>query len=357
MKAKAGMEIRAAAPGEYAHVYGRTVENGEGVPLMWSSAGMEMLVRGTRLEAQIECGYQTMKPYLSFEVDGLRAQTFSPLPGRHWYNVFLNLDGQKAHTVHLIQETQPFAGDPESRLMLCRFQTDGAFLPVSPKKRRIEFIGDSITSAEGNRGPGDFMEWVPMMFGASDAFPRLTADALKADYRVVSVSGWGVTCGWDNDPASNLPRVYDAVCALTPIGQRPYDFAWQPDRIVIALGTNDQNAFGQPPFTDPVTGESHKLTDDASGRAYLEESAFRFLLHLHEKNPAARLFWICFFREGPMQEAVQRAVARAHDRGIDVQYSVPYDYGKPFRGSMGSRMHPGPAAHRRIAGELIRLLK
>ena len=44
----------------------------DGFPMLWSAASAEMNVRGASLEVKISCTYHEYKPYLSFEVDGLR---------------------------------------------------------------------------------------------------------------------------------------------------------------------------------------------------------------------------------------------------------------------------------------------
>ena len=186
--------------------------------MMWTGACAEMRVCAATLEVRIHCEYRTLRPYLSFEVDGLRAQVFSPLPGTHWHTVFLGMDAAKAHSVRITLETQAFSADPESFVALLDARTDGTLMPLAPRNRRIEFIGDSIASGEGVRGPHSFMEWLPMCFSASDNFTRLTAEKLHADIQVISQSGWGVTCGWNNDPRTNLPAVYDFICRPAAMG-------------------------------------------------------------------------------------------------------------------------------------------
>lgn len=341
---------------EYIHIYGRTDGSAQGVPLFWSSAGMECRIKGSRADVRIECRYTTMKPYLSIEVDGLRAQTFSPLPGTHWYNAFLGLDGQKTHTLRLIRETQPFGGDPEALMTLLQLKTDGTLEKLPPKKRRIEFIGDSVTSVEGGRGPIEFMEWVPMVFSAADGYPRLAAEKLRADYHVISQSGWGVLAGWNNDPHSILPAIYDDVCQLTEAGRKPWDFSFDPDTVVIALGANDRGAMMSPPFTD-TDGKTYKLTDSPEDRQRFEKAAVGFLRHLHEKNPNARLLWLSIVPGTPVEDALHSAVEGAAADGIPVELFTPYDLFRPFRGAMGSRSHPGVRAHERMAEALVKKLK
>ena len=328
--------------------FGRTENNEGGFPLYWSGSGLEMRVRATTLEIEIDCAYSDRKPYLSFEVDGLRAQTFSPLPGLHDYNVFLNLSGEKTHTVRVIKETQPF-GDPAERLRIMRFRTDGKLMPPPARRRKIEFIGDSLTSGEGARGPKSFMEWVPMAFCASDSYPRVAADLLRADYQVISQSGWGIVCGWDNDPKHNVPSIYGDVCALTAGGKVPYDFSFQPDTVVIALGANDSNALGQSAYTDPETGNVSRLTDSPADLARVEDAAYRFIVGVHGKNPNARIIWMFFFNDSPLSPVVRAAVERAKADSIDARFFAPDAFSRPLRGGTGSRNHPSALAHRHIA--------
>ena len=335
---------------------GRAGRGGDVFPLYWSGSGLEMRVRGGTLEIEIDCAYSGMKPYLSFEVDGLRAQTFSPLPGRHWYNVFLNLSGEKTHTVRVIKETQPF-DDPGARLHIARFRTDGKLMPPPARRRRIEFIGDSLTSGEGARGPKSFMEWVPMAFCASDTYWRVASDLLRAESSVISQSGWGIVCGWDNDPRHNVPSIYDDVCALSAEGRAPYDFSFQPDTVVIALGANDINALGQSAYTDPDTGIAHRLMGSPEDQLRVEDTAYRFIRHVHEKNPDARIIWIFFFNSSFVPSSVRAAVERARADGIDAVFFAPDTFFRPLRGGTGSRDHPSALAHRHIARALVNLIR
>ena len=331
--------------------------------MMWTGACAEMRVCAATLEVRIHCEYRTLRPYLSFEVDGLRAQVFSPLPGTHWHTVFLGMDAAKAHSVRITLETQAFSADPESFVALLDARTDGTLMPLAPRNRRIEFIGDSITSGEGVRGPHSFMEWLPMCFSASDNFTRLTAEKLHADIQVISQSGWGVTCGWNNDPRTNLPAVYDFICRPAAMespdgtahgGEKPYAFDFDPDTVVINLGTNDCSALQQPAFALPGTGETHRFTQ-ANVPAF-EEACLRFLCHLREKNPRARLVWAFGIAGDTLGAPIASAVRRAQAQGVPAEF-LPLPNMAAIRGGVGSREHPGPTAHRRMAELLTRYLR
>ena len=324
-----------------------------GFEMNWPGSYAKILARGSRLDIEIEAIYGERRDYLSFEVDGLRAQTFSPIEGKNWYTVFLGMDAGKVHDVRVIKETMAFPDPCAVRLLNLR--TDGEILPVPPQKRRIEFIGDSITCGEGCRGPEQFDEWLPMMFGAADAFPRVTADRLGAEYSCVSISGWGVLNGWDNNPVSRIPSIYDKLCAQK--GDADYSFDFDPDAVVIALGTNDNNALTQPPYTDPVSGSTNKFTDSVADLDKLTQAAAAFLRHLHRKNPRAKLVWASFHSQGVIHDALERAVEQVQQEGIDAVFTVPCDLNNLPEGGMGSRYHPGPLTHRLIAENLAELLK
>lgn len=337
---------------------GRFDKNETNFPLMWSGASMELKAEASQLEVEIECRYTSMPPYLSFTVDGVRSQNFVPQKGKHWYPVFLGLSHAE-HAVRIAKETQPFGSDWNAFISLCRIRTNGKLIPMEQPQMKIEFIGDSITSGEGCKGPVSFMEWVPMVFSSSDTYARLTADALKAQVHVISQSGWGILGAWDNNPSGSIPRVYEKICG--PMGaqgaQNDYDFSFHPDKIVIALGTNDSGAMNNAPYTDPETGIVYKLTDSQEDQKRLEDGALAFIHLLHEKNPHADLYWILFFDKGPVYEPISKAVQQARNEGIHIKFAVPLTLDGMTKQDMGSRAHPGLKAHQKISKALLKLLK
>ena len=93
-------------------------------------------------------------------------------------------------------------------------------------------------------------------------------------------------------PLSTLPQV-------RVLGaQQPYDFAaWPADAVILNLGTNDWNAFHNPPWVDPETGRSFKqtLADDGSfapaDAARLAAAVRNFLALVRKHNPHAVIVW------------------------------------------------------------------
>lgn len=353
------IDIRAA---EHVRLSGRFDPSQPGFPMMWTAAGAELNVTGSELWVQIQCAYEKYKPYLSFEVDGLRAQTFSPIPGTHWYNVMLAMDAGKAHRVRVTMESQAFSGDPESYTALKSLRFDGELQPLPAPKCKLEFVGDSLTSGEGLRGPKDFMEWVPMCFSALDGYARFIADRLHAQYQVASQSGWGVMRGWDGNPRTALPKVYDFICMPHAMeaaggknhgGEKLYDFQFNPDAVIVNLGSNDFSALSHSPFIDPETGAKAAFTTE--DMPLFEDECFRFLVHLHEKNPRARLLWAYGICGNELEMPIKAAVSRARAAGANAEF-LTLPVVDTIRNGIGSRSHPGVAAQRRMADAIVRTL-
>ena len=116
-------------------------------------------------------------------------------------------------------------------------------LPIPPiQKKRIEFIGDSITSGMGNDLSGipcDQGEWYDQHNGYL-AYGPVVARALDVDYLLSSVSGNGMYRNWNSVQGEEtiFPEVYNNLY-LNTSNTTPFAKTYQPDLVSIALGTND----------------------------------------------------------------------------------------------------------------------
>ena len=193
----------------------------------------------------------------------------------------------------------------------------GEFLPLPAPACRLEFVGDSLTSGEGVIGARKEEDWVPALFSASQTWAKQCADLMRADFRLISQSGWGVRSGWDNDPGHTLPGIYERICgpALGEENQKmgaqqDTDFAlWQPDAILINLGTNDAGAMNNPAWQGPM-GQRFQQKNDAGGLAAFADAAVDFLKMLRQHNPAAKLVWAYGMADAPLQSCLEGAVER-----------------------------------------------
>lgn len=355
---------------KHLRVHGRTTGRLSPLTLFWTGSALELNVTGSELWIEVESSYSSYEPWISILVNGAIVSRQMVPEGRHLICIYRGMNASVIKNVRIVKDVQAMSGDPDHALHIHAVRTDGSFHVVSTKPYRIEFIGDSITSGEGAIGARSEEDWIAMWFSALHNYTYLTAEALEADYRVLSQSGWGVLTSWDNNPSFNLPDYYEQVCGvLTGSGNEqlgahePNDFyAWQPDVVVVNLGTNDGGAFHSPAWTDPTTGVSYKqrLLVDGSFheddlRAF-EEAAVRFLHKLRKCNGAAHIVWAYGMLGTPMMPAIYRAVdTYVQDTG-DRKVSV-FQLPDTTKETIGARTHPGLAAHERAADELSEYLK
>ncbi|URJ59340.3 SGNH/GDSL hydrolase family protein [Paenibacillus polymyxa] len=232
---------------KHVKVHGRTTHTRTPLTLFWTGSGIELNIKGSELWIEIEADYQVYEPWISIVINGVPMSRLMVTAGRHWICLLRGLNPDTVKNVRIVKDVQPMSSDPRCLLQIHALKVDGELLPVPDKPLKVEFIGDSITSGEGTIGAKDETDWVPMLFTALRNYTAITAEALDADYRVFSQSGWGVLTGWDNNPDTNIPAYYEQVCGVLT-GERnealgafsDHDFtSWQPDVVVVNLGTND----------------------------------------------------------------------------------------------------------------------
>nr|WP_302596814.1 SGNH/GDSL hydrolase family protein [uncultured Cellulosilyticum sp.] len=351
-------------------VLGRTTKSREPLTLFWTGSGIECNVKASELWVEVEADYDCYEPWISVVINGAYITRRMVERGKQWICLFRNMNPQVIKNVKLLKEVQAMSGDEKHCLQISRFKTDGSFEPVAAYPYKLEFIGDSITSGEGAIGALKEEDWISMWFSTENNYAVMTANALNADYHIISQSGWGVLTSWDNNPYGALPLYYEKVCGLLKgkqnelIGaQREYDFAsWQPDAVIINLGTNDSGAFNSAKWEDEKTGESHKQRMNEDG-SYNEEdlNAFKeavisFLEKLRKYNPNARLIWVYGMLGNPLETAILEAIQRYKEKTDDKKVEF---LGLPdtTKETVGARQHPGVKAHRAASEVIIKRLK
>ena len=196
-----------------------------------------------------------------------------PAPGR--YRVKAGGPGRHRVRVDVVSESQAgataFGG---------LFAPAGSVPLAAPavRPRAIEFIGDSHTVGYGNTSStrdcteGQVWETTDTSQGIAGQLSR----RYDAAYRVNAISGRGIVRNYGGFAAPTVPDAYPY--ALFD-AKTPADVAgWQPQVIVIALGTND--------LTTPLKPEERWKSRDALHADY-EARYVRFVQDLRRRNAGA----------------------------------------------------------------------
>ena len=193
----------------------------------------------------------------------------------------------------------------------------------------IEFVGASQWGGYGNLATNDTASSdVPSAYyqDGTQALTYLTARNLNADWSIVSVQGIGAS--WGYQPTS-MDTVYKYL-RYNKDQKTLYDFARQPDYVVIGLGTNDYSRMAY----------YEKTTDD------LVDSFVSFMSLVREKNPGAKIIWVCNMMTSNVNKYVESAVAEfggAEANAYSFAVTMNTDGGKD---------HPSAAGHKVMADEL-----
>jgi lysophospholipase L1-like esterase len=248
-------------------------------------------------------------------------------PGASKMCLLRGLNSETAKEVEIIRATQAMMNET---LTIPGIELDGELLPVRERALRLEVIGDSITSGEGAAGSANEQDWVSAFFSAANSYPWKLASKLDADVRVFSQSGFGVTCSWDGAKFGALPNYYEQE---TIFKDEPNNFAaWQPNAVVINLGTNDSGA--------QVDSETFK------------QGALNFLRLVRKHNPLAYILWAIGMLGTPFLNELQAALADFDDDNCALLL-LP----EVTPNALGAHGHPGEPSHELAAQTLYEHLR
>ena len=222
--------------------------------------------------------------------------------------------------------------------------------PTSPAKLKIEFIGDSITCGYGVDDEDPLHPFKTATEDVTRAYAYKTAKALHADYSMFSISGYGIISGYTADPAvrmdhqliptfyHSLGLSYDTLAGIPT----PMDIAWdfgvfQPDLVVINLGTND-DSFCQ---------------EDPERQQEYQDRYRDFLMTVRKKNPKSIIICVLGLMGQRLYPRIEAAVADYKERTGDTKiHTVLLPEQDPEVGYV-SDYHPLESAHEKAAGVLI----
>lgn len=256
----------------------------------------------------------------------------------------IDLDPSTEHTLSIFKRTESFVGTAVFEgIMLANGKK---LLPLPDPKRKMEFIGNSITCGYGNEGETPQCPFSPELENGYKSYSAITARNLDAAYVAVAYSGKGIIQNYDLTDPETLPIIYDRIIPKE-LGNLWKHSRYQPDAVVINLGTND-------------------FAHNAPDSALFEKTYWGFLQKIRKQYPKAHLFCIvgCMMRNGHpnglpslqmMQQHLTNIVQQAKKQGDSLVYTFSAEPAQ--NGDYGCDWHPNVARHEKMAKELTEFIR
>lgn len=346
-------------PADYSHVkyVGRTLFkdnilwlalSGSGVEFDFQGKHLELLMAGDNNAADKNAPIQD-KARIGVIIDGVRVIDDMITTAEKKYTL---IDTTSPHTYHV--QVIKLSEAPMSIVGIKQLiaNSDAALTPSPCKACRIEFIGDSITCGYGVDDSNLEHSFSTETEDVTKAYAYLTAQALRADYSMVSYSGHGIISGYtDSDEKLEdelVPPYYHMIgfsrgtYENTQIMSADWDFsAFKSDLVVINLGTNDDSYC-----------QDKKDRQEEFATAYTS-----FLKEVRRHNPDAVLLCTYGIMNQRLYPYIEKAIAVYKNETNDVNiHSLKFKMQQESDGYVVD-YHPNFATHCRSAWRLVQEIK
>ncbi|HJX71942.1 MAG TPA: hypothetical protein VJ346_08320 [Bacteroidales bacterium] len=249
----------------------------DGADLYWSGTSVKINFEGTTILALMED--ETGDNYYNVIVDGAVVSMVRPSTIREYHQLASKLDKGK-HTVEIFKRTEWDRG----RTTFFGFQIrgDSKLLPKAPpKKRKIEFYGNSITAgyAVEDYSGGDSPEGT--FTNNYLSYAAIIARHFNAEYRCICKSGIGIIISWF---PLTMPEMYDRL--IPEDSTSKWDFgSFTPDIVVINLLQNDSWLVEMPEEEE----FKKKFGDAAPDEDFIISSYKNFVSRIRRHYPEANI--------------------------------------------------------------------
>ncbi|GAA4307409.1 SGNH/GDSL hydrolase family protein [Mucilaginibacter gynuensis] len=319
------------------HYTGRVALTDTAAVLSWTGNSATISFNGTSAKAILKD--ETGENNFNVIIDNKVTDVIHPDKEQKEYTLASNLKPGK-HTLQLFKRTEWAMG----KTWFYGFKLDGdKVYTTPPKKRKIEFFGNSITcgyavedSTGQDRGTAQFEN-------GYISYAAITARHFDAEYYCTAKSGIGITISWF---PLVMPEMYDRLDATNPNSK--WDFnKYIPDLVVINLLQNDSWL-----TLNTQHPEYKKRFGDKAPTPEFIISAYRdFVKSVRSKYPKAQI--ICALGNmdatktgSPWPGYIEKAVASLNDKAIYMHFF-------PYKNTSG---HPNPKEQQVMADDLIRFI-
>jgi hypothetical protein len=241
------------------------------------------------------------------------------------------------HTVMIFNRSESYSSNLTFNGLIL---DDGKNILPPPERpaRRIEFIGDSFTSASGNEWTGqDTPPDINFYTNIYEGFGPITARHYEAEFQCNSRSGFGLVLDYTGNTGNNIPDYYDR--AVFNSSTPKWDFSsWKPNVVVIGLGLNDYNGFG---------GYSGTLTQDETD--LYKTRYHQFIARIRSNYSGVKILAVAAHIDW-MQSTIAQVVKEENEQGRGDVFYTYYPY---FTNGYVNNGHPNVESHHKIADRLI----
>ncbi|MBQ7775207.1 MAG: GDSL family lipase [Lachnospiraceae bacterium] len=257
-------------------------------------------------------------------------------------------DVAEEHVIRFVKLSE--TSDSSLGIQYITCDAEATIEPTEEKELKIEFVGDSITCGYGVDGVlGD--SYMTSNEDATKAYAYLTAQKLGADYSIVSQSGYGIISGYTTSGQKQekqaFPQYYDKVGnsygtagGINP-AEKEWDFSFQPDVVVINLGTNDNSYTGS----------------DAAKKEEYVQGYLAFLETVREKNPEAEIICALGVMGQELCPQVEDVVERfSTEKDDDKVHFVKLDV-QAYANGFAVDYHPTAASHEHAAEQMAEAIQ
>ncbi|AZQ65267.1 electron transporter RnfD [Flammeovirga pectinis] len=314
---------------------GRVITTSEGIELMWPGSAVTFKIKGKYLDVNL-IDDKGENDY-SIIIDGKETGFITPSKEVKTYRL-LETSTLAEHTITLHKRTDYSRGTT----LLSSVETDGELLPVQPKKKHIEFYGNSITVGYANIDTTgeDNSEFTNNYV----AFSALTARHFNAELTCIAKSGIGVMVSWFD---LIMPELYDRHNPND--ANSKWDFTQKtPDVVVVNLCQNDYWILGIPNNEFYIK----KFGRQAPTPEFIINAYQEFIENLKSKYPSTPIVCVLgvmnIVDEGsPWPSYITKAVENIGDDTIHTLI-LPY---------LADSAHPNVKEHKKMSELLISFLE
>lgn len=322
--------------------FGRTYEYNGAYYMNWSASGFEFSFKGSGAKATFisNADNKDYYAYLKVTVDGTPIKKIPLSSKTQVVSLASELDAAVTHTVRV----EMVSGNGKCAMAavksLALFDGEKLAAPTAPDGLKMEIIGDSISVGYGVLGDRT-QGWKSETEDGTMTYAALAARALGMEYYVTASSGKGIARNYGGAAGSasgKLPDVYTKVDGYH-YGTQDWDFAaWQPDVIVINLGTNDADS----------------TNSDLAAQDF-QAACAAFLATVREKNPNAYIIYAYGVMSTKFTDEIQAVINDMRTNGDEKISFLKLNKISDAEKTVSS--HPSLDANIDRAGVLIEKLK